>query len=328
MTPIIQILKGGADLMPTMAPYFIRATLSDAVGTENDRLEVELDDAGGQIPLPLEDDELTVLAGQVETGVSVAGVFKVQGWRSGWSGGAETMTMTARAASLTQKGKAGGVKHWDQASLASIFGEIAGDLGLSAMVDPDIGSRVLDWAARWEASPMDFATRLAGEQGAAVKPAGGRLAVVKRGSGRDAGGAELPTILVMRAGSLGWDGSGEPRPRFSAVVASWHDPQDGKRKTISQATGKAGHAHVLIHGRPSEAEARQAAESRARELTMLTGSAEFTVVYDPANSAGAFVAASGFRTGIDGRWVSETIETTFDKKGGAISTIRCKVPPD
>ena len=85
--------------------------------------------------------------------------------------------------------------------------------------------------------------------------------------------------------------------------------------------------HTIIHPRASEDEAKEAAASKARDLTMQTGSASFTMAYDPAHSAGAFVEASGFRDGLDGRWVSETIETTFDKDGGAISVISCKAPP-
>lgn len=328
MRPIIQILKGGSDLMPGLAPYFIRATISDAVGVENDSLEIELDDAGGQIPLPQEDDELTVLAGFAETGVALAGIYKVQGWSAGGGGGGpETFTMTARAASLSQKAKAGGVKHWDDQSLQDIFSDIASDLGLKLAIDPDIASRVLPWLARWEASPIDFATRLAAEIGAAVKPAGGRLAVVKRGSGRDASGADLPVIRVTKLGSGGWQGQGEPRPRFSDVVSSYHDPKDGKRKTVRHATGKEGPVHSILHPRASEDEAKEAAKAKARDLTMQTGSVSFTEIYNPAYSAGAFVEAVGFRDGLAGRWVSETIETTFDKDGGAISVINCKAAP-
>ncbi|MBN9059155.1 MAG: hypothetical protein J0H21_08155, partial [Rhizobiales bacterium] len=180
---------------------------------------------------------------------------------------------------------------------------------------------------RWEASPIDFATRLAAEHGAAVKPAGGRLSVIQRGSGRGASGATLPVIRVTRIGSLGWQAEGEPRPRFSDVVASYHDPKDGKRKTVKHATGRKGPVHTIIHPRASEDEAKEAAASKARDLTMQTGSASFTVTYDPSHSAGAIVEVSGFRDGVDGRWVSETIETTFEKDGGAISVITCKAPP-
>ena len=132
---------------------------------------------------------------------------------------------------------------------------------------------------------------------------------------------------MTRRGSLGWSISGEPRPRFGKVTASWHDAKEGKSKTVEASTGKDGPSHAIIHPRASEAEAKAAAEAKARELTMLTGSGHFVEVYDPARSAGAKVIASGYGDGIDGQWVSETIETTFDKDGGAVSVINVKAPP-
>lgn len=185
----------------------------------------------------------------------------------------------------------------------------------------------IDYVARWEASPQDFATRLAEEHGATAKPGGGKLSIVVKGSGKGAAGEDLPPILVTRRGSLGWSISGEPRPRFGKVTASWHDPKDGRSKTVEASTGKDGPAHAIIHPRASEAEAKAAAKAKARELTMLTGSGHFVEIYDPARSAGAFVQASGYGDGIDGRWVSETIDTTFDKDGGAIQVINVKAPP-
>ncbi|MCX5512297.1 hypothetical protein C3941_09520 [Kaistia algarum] len=328
MRPVIQILKGGTDLMPGLAPYFIRASISDAVGIENDALEIELDDIGRQIPLPVEGDELTVLAGYAETGVSVAGIYVVQGWGSGWQGGPETMVMQARAASLSTATKAGGRKHYDERTLKAIFADIAKEMGLSLVIDAALSSVKLDWLARWEASPQDFATRLAEEHGAVAKPGGGKLSVTKRGSGKAASGEDLPIIRVQRRGSLGWSINGEPRPRVGKVTASWHDAKTGRSKTVEASTGKDGPAHSIIHPRASEAEAKAAAEAKARELTMLTGSGHFIETYDPTRSAGAKVIATGFGDGVDGEWVSETIEATFDKDGGAIQVINVKAPPE
>lgn len=327
MRPVLQILKGGADLMPGLAPYFIRASISDSVGLENDTLEIELDDRGRQIPLPKEGDELTALAGYAETGVSAAGIYVVQGWQSGWQGGPETMIMQARAASLATATKAGGRKHYDEQTLEQIFRDVANEMGLSLVMDAALSAVKLDWLARWEASPQDFATRLAEEHGAVAKPGGGKLSVAKRGSGKAASGEDLPVIHVQRRGSLGWSISGEPRPRVGKVVACWHDAKTGKSQTVDASTGKDGPTHTIIHPRASEEEAKAAAEAKARELTMLTGSGHFIETYDPIRSAGAKVVASGYGPGIDGTWVSETIETTFDKDGGAIQVINVKAPP-
>ena len=329
MTPILRIMRGDVDLMERMLPYFIRATYTDCVGDQNDEFEIELDDDARQIPLPIEDELVTVCAGYRETGVSMIGVFTVGPWETGCEhNGPETITITCRAATLSGEIKAGGLKHWDNAKLGTILEDTAKAAGLALAIHPSLASVMLPYALRWEASPIDFATRLAAEAGGIVKPAGGRLVVTKRGSGQGAGGSELPPIRVTRWGNSGWRIKGEPRPRHSAVVATYHDPKTGKRKSIRYSTGHKGPVHTVLHSRPSKDEAQRAAEARARELSMLTGGGHFTAPYDPAWSAGAKVIASGYGDGIDGVWCSTSISTTWAKGQPVLSTIEVQAKPE
>lgn len=330
MTPIIQVWKGGADLLAgPMGAYFLRATFHDAAGGENDTFEVELDDNYRQIPLPQEDDMLAPIAGYLETGVAALGQFKVNDWETGCENGPETIVIKARAATMTGEIKAGGLKHFDDKTLREVLEDTAKGAGLSVAIDPALASIKLPYVLRWEASPIDFATRIAAEAGGIVKPAGGKLTVTKRGSGKGVGGSELPPILVTRIGSAGWRINGTPRPRQGKVVAAWLDPKTGRRKTVDHKGGSGkGPQHTLLHPRPSEDEAKRAAEARATELTMATGGGHFIVPFDAANSAGAKVIASGFGDGIDGTWFSESIETTWAKGQPVLSTITVTANPD
>lgn len=315
--------------MQGMAPYFISATYNDEAGLENDTLEVVLADRSRELPLPTEDDILVAFGGYAETRVAMLGTFKVNKWGGGWEpGNPETMTMTARAATFTSEVKALGSKHWDDETLGGILKETASAAGLTLAIDPELAQVKLDYALRWEASPIDFATRLAEEHGGLVKAAGGRLAVVKKGSGKGANGAELPIIRVRRLGSSGWHVDSEPRPRQGTVNAAWHDPATGRRQIETEETGRKGPIFTLIHPRASKEEAKDAAKAKARELNMLTGSGHFIVPFDPANVAGAFVEAEGFGEGIDGRWISDSISTTWAKDQASLSTINVKAKPE
>lgn len=328
-TPTFQLFKGTEDLMGAMAPYFISATLVDEVGLENDELSVELDDEARQLPLPTEDDMLEPVAGYDGGESASLGKFKVQGWGSGWSGGgAEIMRMTARAATFTGEVKAGGARHWDDKTLGDILGDTARAAGLSLAIDPELASVRIPYALRWEASPIDYATRLAEENGAVAKPGGGRLAVVKRGSGKGADGTALPIIRVTRQGSGGWWIDGEPRPRQGTVAAAWINPKTGRREIVRASTGRKGPLHSLIHPRPSEGEAKAAARAHARQLNINTGRGFFIVQFSPSNSAGAMVEASGFGPGIDGLWPSERITTPWVKGQAVLSTIDVTSDPE
>ena len=240
-----------------------------------------------------------------------------------------------RAASLVVSDRAllrvlqhGGLKHWDDAKLGEVLEDTAKAAKLSLAIDPELAKVKLPFVLRWENSPIDFAHRIAAEAGGIVKPAGEKLVVTKRGSGKSASGSELPPILISRIGCSGWRIKGEPRPRHSSVVASWHDPKSGKRKSVRYSTGSKGPVHTLLHPRPSEDEAKRAAEARGRELNMLTGGGHFTMAYNPAWSAGAKVIASDFGDGIDGEWCSESISTTWAKGSPGLSTITVKAKPE
>lgn len=236
--------------------------------------------------------------------------------------------MTARAATMTGDIKALGSRHWDDATLGDILEETAKAGGLRLAIDPDLARIRLPYTLRWEASPSDFATRLVGEYGGAVKPDGEKLAVVKKGSGKGAGGAALPVIRVQRLGCNGWHIEGDPRPRPGEVRSAWQDPKTGRRKLANANTGRKGPAHTLIHPRASEAEADAAAEAQARDTNMLSGGGFFRVPFNPAHVAGAQVIASGFGEGVDGTWPSESIETTWAKGTPTLSTINVTAEPD
>ncbi|MFT0860608.1 phage late control D family protein [Ancylobacter sp. G4_0304] len=328
-TPIFQLFKGGQNLMSSMAPYFLGASLTDEVGWKNDELAVTLNDYLRQLPLPKKDDLIFPYAGYAETGVFPLGAFKVQGWQTGWQPGAvEAMTMTARAATYTGPVKAGGAQHWDDTTLGAILSDTARAAGLTLAVDPALADITIPYALRWESSPIDFAMRLAAEYGGVGKPAGERLSVVRQGAGTDAKGASLPLIRVSRLGSGGWNIEGEPRPQQGTVAASWHDAGGGRRESAQQATGRRGPMHSVMHPRASQTEAAAAAAARARELNMLTGSGFFVTEFDPAFSAGAMVEASGFGDGVDGSWPSERISTEWRKGDAVMSTIDVTQKPE
>lgn len=327
MTPVFQLFRGGVDLMPSLRGVFIRATLTDEVGEEADTLEVELADAMRTTPLPAEDEMLMPAAGYVETGVAPLGAFRVNRWETGWEeGGAETLVISARGATFAGEVKAGGLKHWDDTTLAAVLQDTARAAGLGLVIDPALGQVKLPYVLRWEASPIDFANRLAGEAGGVVKPAGEQLVVMKRGAGRGGTGA-LPPIAITRVGCNGWRIHGEPRPRFGDVLASWHDRAGGRRKTETHKTGRRGPRHELTHPRATQDEAKRAAEARATELTTETGGGWFRIPYRLHFQAGAIVLASGFGTGVDGPWVAQSITTEWVPGRPTLSTITVTADP-
>ncbi|MDQ0513245.1 hypothetical protein [Ancylobacter amanitiformis] len=328
-TPVFQIYKAGVNLMGSMAPWFLGAGLVDEVGIKNDELTVTVNDEMRRLPLPRADDVIFPRAGYAETTVSGLGAYKVQRWATGWQpGGAEVMVMTARAVSYTGEVKAGGIKHYDDTTLGDILGDTAKAASLTLSIDPELADIAIDYALRWEASPIDFAVRLAGEYGGIVKPGGERLAVVQRGSGKSASGGPLPTINVTRFGSSGWHIEGEPRPQQGEIAAPWQDGGSGQRKVEKESTGRKGPVHSLIHARASRAAAKAAAAAKSRELNMMNASGFFIVEFDPSYSAGALVRATGFGEGVDGTWPSERISTEWSKSAPVLSTIDVTAKPE
>jgi phage protein D len=169
-----------------------------------------------------------------------------------------------------------------------------------------------------EESDVAFMSRLVERHDGTCAVKQGRLVCVMRGSMQSASGASLPPVVVAPGRNLlRYRVTWSDKPVHGKVEARWFDRFKVEPRTVEVPVGDGGEEVVakLPEPFPTEAEAKRAAEAKARELTRGDGTATFEVEGDPAMGAEIPVQAQGIRAGVNGLWVPTRVEHRVDQRG-------------
>lgn len=321
MTPAFQVIANGADVSATIADRLVSIEVFDEDTGTADRIELVVDDRDGAVSLPDMDARLEVWLGFRETGLSMMGVYAVDGLAG--EGMPQMLTISATAADMKSGIRAPRTRAWEDKSLADILATIAGEAGLRPVVAADLGKHRWTYVAQTAESDLHFLTRLAAPFDATVKPSGGALIAQIRGGEETAAGDAMPTETITRGDLTGWSWQIDSRERAGSVSAEWADPDTGRRTTLSVGDGQP--TRRLRHVYGSEGDARNAAQAELQrgargEITLSAEAAGFF----PGLIAGAAVEISGLRPDLDGRWhltrvthrLRDGLRTAFEAKGG------------
>ncbi|MBY6241600.1 phage late control D family protein, partial [Methylosinus sp. Sm6] len=299
--------------------------VTDGAGEESDGAEISCVGPPSRFGLPGKGAKYTILGGWADEGPVLQGVYTVQTITlRGSPEEGDRIAIKLRAADYIDRLKAHGSRHYDEGSFGELVGKVAKEAGLEAAVSPEIGAIKLPYQLRWSQSPIDFLRDIGRRYGAVVKPAGGKLIVLKRGSGQSASGLALEPIVIKRRGGFGYEIETEPRPEVGHVAAAWHDGKSGRRKLVKRSTGRDGPIFVTPHLFSSEAEAQAAADAEAYERSNNSGSGHFDSPGLPRARAEAPVIVSGYGWPIDGQWKAETLTKRWTAQGGFETTVNVK----
>lgn len=329
-TPIIRVEVGGQNASDAFYKRLIKATVRDEEGQTSDTFTADFDDRDNAIELPSKQTKISVALGFRETGLVNRGLFEVQGYSIKGSEEGEFITLQAKGANLKGAEKAGGRESFENTTIGDIAKQVAQRSGLQAVVDPELAGVKVEYLARIGQSDLDLLTRLADANDGILKRAGGKVVITKRGSGKSAGGQDVPPIVIIKNVDLvkGWEITSDPRPQYGKVQAGYIDQATGKRMLEQIETGLEGPEFPLRHLLRNKEEAKRAAQSEASRLTRNTGSGHFELYGRPESSAGAEVFAYGFRSEVEGEWRCNAIEDVFQsgQGGGYTTKVHIKAP--
>lgn len=324
--PFVSIIgPSGGDLVPRLSDRLIAIKIVDQAGAESDTLTfvVRIDHpfpAG-----PAKGTRYLVNIGWTQEGARPAGVYTVQNVTIGGDPEAGyQMTVDCRSSDFIDAMKKVDSGHFDDETVGDIFNKVAGEAGMSAVVDPELASIRVPYRLRWNQPSIDFLDDLARETGGTLKLAGGRLLMMKRGAGRSAGGTAFPPVVVRFADCYGFDISIESRGEYQEIGGDWFDPAEGALKLVeSSGIGKAGR-YLPVHPFASDDEARRGAAAYGKEEARKRVSGSFDLAGSLLATAEAPVRPQGFGPDIDGLDLicSAAIhEVDFGEDGGWVTTI-------
>lgn len=323
MRPVFRIvIDGRQDVTDRVRDRLLSLRVTDETGLRSDAVELRLDDRGSALALPRRGAEMEVSLGWEGRRERVEGAYVVD--EVELSGPPRTLAVRAKAADMHSSLKAQKTRSWDDVSLGGLVSSVAADHGLEARVGSALRGVRIPHLDQTEESDLHLLTRLAQDHDAVAKPAGGLLLFVPRGEAASATGRPMPVVDVRPGDCRRWSATIADREAYRSVLAHWHEPESGDRRTATAGSGEP--AWTLRRTWASASEAREAARAKLSELKR--GTVRLSLDIGPGNpavKAEAELRLRGFRAGVDGRWVCSRVIHALDA-GGYVTRAEAELP--
>ncbi len=318
------------DDQPVAGVFYERLVRLDVTDNEADKADTfsaELEDGPrGALAIPRRGAIARIWMGYEETGVRYMGAFTVDEVEVACL--PYTMRISGKSASMRKKLKQPKERHWDKKTIKQVAQKIAGENGLKAQVDQEIGAHKYEWLGQQDESDLHFLRRIVSRLGGMVVVKDEKLIIAKRGAGQTAGGRGLSALIVTPPVIVPGTCHVKfvDRPRYKKVIAYWQDRKQAKRQKVEeQGDPKAKAVLKMREPFADKAEAKKAAKAKAKEMTRSADSASVTIEGNIAAIAGAPVSFAGVRAGVDGiEFIQKTVRHTFSKSSGYRTSIDAK----
>lgn len=328
MKPLVEITVDGKPVANGFYERLISLTVTDKEGVSSDSFQIELNDGppsflaiprtGAKVDIKIDDG----------SGMRSLGVFTVD--KVSVKCLPYSMSISGKSADLRSgKLKENRERHWDKAKLKDIVKQLAGESGLGAAIDDEIGAFEYSWIGQQDESNIHFLERLAARHNALFAIKGGNVIFTSKGSGQTASGKHAGTIIITPAmiiqGSCSFEAN--DRTKYKKVVAYYQDRNKAERVEI-EADAEAEGDSVLRLPEPysSPDEADKAAKSKAKALKRGEGAVSVTIVGTTTVCAGLALLFHGVHPGFDGvPYVIDTVTYTYSKSAGFLVKVSGKL---
>ena len=310
MRPEFRVIADSKDITAAVKDRLLSLRITDEAGFKSDLASLALDNRDGKVAIPRTGVELEILLGYKETGLVRMGVFKVDGVSV--TGPPDALSISARAADMMSGLKARRTRSWDDTTLGDLVRTVAQEHGSGARVNADLDRVSLPHVDQTEESDMQLLTRLARDNGAVFKPAGGNLVLAPRGEAKSASGAAMPLVQLARKDLVSWTMQAADRGKYQGVAAYWHDHDGAERTAVTVGSGEK--LFTLPGTYPDADAATRAAQAKLDAFQRGTATLDLTLVGRPSLGAESRVSVTGV-PGIVGEWIVATAQHTLDGQG-------------
>ncbi|ELY4864008.1 phage late control D family protein [Cronobacter sakazakii] len=292
LSPDFRLTVNSKDVTANLRDRLLSLTLTDNRGFEADQLDIELDDADGQLALPVRGAVVKLFLGWQGQPLTGKGEFTVDEVEH--HGAPDTLTIRARSADFRGTLNARREVSYHDTTLGVVVKQIAERNKLTPAIATeftDIAVRHIDQTQETDAK---FLTRLASLHGAVAAIKAGRLLFIRPGAGVTVSGKPIPQLTLTRQDGDRHSFSIADRGAYTGVTASWLHTRDPKPKKVKlQRKPKEKHLRALEHPAAKKKKTTAEKEPEAREGEYLAGSEDnvfaLTTVY--ATKAAAMRAA-------------------------------------
>ncbi|WP_336755422.1 phage late control D family protein [Pantoea sp. USHLN298] len=292
MAPDFQLTVNSKDVTANIRDRLISMTLTDNRGFEADQLDIELDDADGQLAMPVRGAVIKLSLGWKGQALIGKGEFTVDEVEH--HGAPDTMTIRARSADFRGSLNSRREVSYHDTTLGDIVSQVAGRNNLKPQLAEGFAGIAVAHIDQTQETDAKFLTRLASLYGAVAAIKAGRLLFIRPGNGVTLSGRPIPQLTLTRQDGDRHSFSIADRGAYTGVSASWLHTKDPKPKKIKlQRKPKIKHLRALEHPAAKKKKATAAKVPEAREGNYLAGSEDnvFTLTTVYASKAAAMRAA-------------------------------------
>ena len=212
---------------------------------------------------------------------------------------------------------------WESVPLSRIVSDIAARNGWA----PESSvATVVPRADQLNESDFNFITRLAKDHDCTAKVADSKLLVLPRQSGQTASGKSLSAVIIQRSDVSRWQFRFTDRTTQKAVKAKYQDKKTGElvNLTLDNEDAPAGlpPVHTDRHIHPNKSAAEQAAKARLAAFNRSTAEVRLEMVGRTDLFAERQINAQGFKEGLDGVFLVDSVEQVFTQTGWS-TTVEC-----
>ncbi|PPK37543.1 late control protein [Pseudomonas laurylsulfatiphila] len=318
MQPLFRIVADGADITSLINDRLVSLQLSDRPGMASDSFELRIDDRDGAVSLPVRGASIEVYLGYAGADLTRMGRYTVD--EVAVSGPPDTLVISGKASDMRGSGKTTRSGSWENVSLAQIVGDVAARNGWQPSCPVDTRVPRMD---QLNESDFNFITRLAKKHDCTAKVADGKLLVLPRQGGQSASGKALAVIALQRSDVTRWQFRLSDRSAHQGVSTQYQDPASGEllishldNPNVPEGLPP---VHTDRHLYPDRTAADEAAKARLAAFNRSTASVRLDLPGRTDLFAEIIIEAQGFKRGLDGEYLVESVDHTFTPSGWTVS---------
>lgn len=321
MTPMFRIVADGADITRLINDRLLLLRTSDKPGMDSDEFELRIDDRAQAVTLPPRGATVEIFLGYSAQGLARLGSYTVDEIEV--TGPPDTISLRGKASDMRGSGKTIRSGSWEDVTLAKIVSDVA------ARNKWEPGCQVQTKVARVDQryeSDFNFITRLAKQYDCTAKVASGKLLVLPRQGGQSASGKALTAIAISRADVSRYSFRLGDRGAQKSVQTQHQDKKTGKLQVVQLDNDESPDGlpavHTDRHIYPDKKAAEAAAKARLAAFNRSTAGVRLEMVGRTDLFAERTIIAQGFKSGLDGEYLVDSVEQVFTQ-GGWSTTVEC-----
>ena len=321
LKPTFRIVADGTDITALINDRLLGLRTIDKPGMESDDFELRIDDRDGAVSLPKRGAGIEIYLGYAGSSLTRIGRYTVDEVEA--IGPPDTIVIRGKASDMRGSGKTTRSGSWENVSLAQVVADVAARNGWQPVCPVTTLVPRIDQNGE---SDFNFITRLSKQYDCTAKVGDGKLLVMQRQAGMSASGKPLGVITIKKSDVSRWQFRFADRTTQKAVKTRYQDKKSGELITLELGNDEAPDGlppvHTDRHIHPNKSAAEQAAKARLNAFNRSTAAVRLEMVGRTDLFAERHIIAQGFKDGLDGDFLVDSVEQSF-ASGGWSTAIEC-----